>query len=160
MLGFSLQNGVDSINARLGADAMIVPQSAGDSFEGALLGGAPSTFYLTAATVKRILEIDGIERATSQLFISTFDSAHCAALVQIIGYEPETDFVVKPWLKGSKIAEPGYGEVVVGGNLQVAVGDRIQFFAVELDVVGALDKTGMGFDNSVFVNMETAKMLL
>jgi putative ABC transport system permease protein len=160
LLGFSLQNGIDSINARLGAEAMIVPRSAGDSVEGALLGGVPSTFYLTAGAVKGILEIDGIERATSQLFISTFDSPHCAALVQIIGYEPETDFVVKPWLKGSKVAEPGYGEVVAGGNLQVATGDRIQFFAVELDIVGTLDKTGMGFDNSAFVNMETAKMLL
>ncbi|MDR2650209.1 MAG: ABC transporter permease [Clostridiales bacterium] len=160
LLGFSLQNGVGSIHARLGADAMIVPQSAGDSFEGALLGGVPSTFYLTAGTANRILQMDGIERASPQLFISTFDSAHCAALVQIIGYEPETDFVVKPWLKGSKAAEPEDGEVVVGSNLQVAVGDRIQLFAVELDIVGALDKTGMGFDNSAFVNMETAKMLL
>jgi putative ABC transport system permease protein len=160
LLGFSLRNGVESTNARLGADAMVVPDSAGDSFEGALLSGSPSTFYLTADLAGRIAQTDGVERASTQLFISTFDSSHCAALVQIIGYDPETDFVVKPWLRGSKLAEPKYGEIVVGGNIRAKTGDKITFFAVDLDVVGILDKTGMGFDNSIFVNMETAQMLL
>jgi putative ABC transport system permease protein len=32
-------------------------------------------------------------------------------------------------------------------------------FWVNVKVVGKLDKTGMGFDNSFFVNMETARML-
>ncbi|MDR1021531.1 MAG: hypothetical protein LBL73_12280 [Synergistaceae bacterium] len=44
LLGFSLRNGVEGIDSRLGADAMIVPMSAGDSFEGALLSGSPSIF--------------------------------------------------------------------------------------------------------------------
>jgi putative ABC transport system permease protein len=161
LLGFGLRNGVESVNARLGADAMIVPQSAENSFEAALLGGYPSTFYLTTETANRILQIDGIERATAQLFISTFDSSHCSAFVQIIGYDPTTDFVVAPWLKESKTAEPGYGEIVIGGNLYgLGIGDVMQLFSVKLDVVGILDKTGMGFDNSVFVNMETAQTLL
>lgn len=160
LLGFSLRNGVESINARLGADAMIVPRSAGDSFEGALLSGSPSTFYLTADVANRIVRLDGIERATAQLFISTFDSEHCAALVQIIGYDPASDFVVTPWLKSSKITEPGYGEVVIGGNVQLQPGDEMPLFSVKLNVAGVLDKTGMGFDNAVFVNLETAQMLL
>ncbi|MDR3288804.1 MAG: FtsX-like permease family protein [Peptococcaceae bacterium] len=160
LLGYSLRNGIESVNARLGADAMIVSASAGDSFEGALLRGSPSTFYLTADVANRILQTDGIERATQQLFITTFDSEHCAALVQIIGYDPETDFVVAPWLQGSKIIEPQYGEIVVGSNIQLKTGQKMQLFALKLDVVGVLDKTGMGFDNSVFVNMDTAKMLL
>ncbi len=160
LLGFSLRNGVESINARLGADAMIVPRSAGDSFEGALLSGSPSTFYLTADVANRIVRLDGIERATAQLFISTFDSEHCAALVQIIGYDPASDFIVTPWLKSSKITEPGYGEVVIGGNVQLQPGDEMPLFSVKLNVAGVLDKTGMGFDNAVFVNLETAQMLL
>jgi putative ABC transport system permease protein len=160
LLGFSLKKGIDSTEARLGADAMIVPQSAADSFEGALLSGSPSTFYLTVEAANRIMRTEGIERATRQLFISTFDSEHCAALVQIIGYEPETDFVVLPWLKGSGVKEPAYGEVVIGDNIQLKTGEKMPLFAVELEVAGVLDKTGMGFDNSAFVNMDTAKMLL
>ncbi|MDR3270502.1 MAG: FtsX-like permease family protein [Peptococcaceae bacterium] len=160
LLGISLRNGVNSVNARLGADAMIVPESAGDSFEGALLSGSPSTFYITREVAARIRQIDGIERSTEQLFISTFDSEHCAALVQIIGYDPATDFVVSPWFTDAKVTEPGDLEVVIGGNINQYTGDTIQFFATKLKVVGTLDKTGMGFDNSVFVNMETARKLL
>ncbi|MDR3277746.1 MAG: FtsX-like permease family protein [Oscillospiraceae bacterium] len=160
LLGYSLRNGIESVNARLGADAMIVPSSAGDSFEGALLKGSPSTFYLSADVAERIAQTDGVERATQQLFITTFDSEHCAALVQIIGYNPETDFVVAPWLMGSKVTEPKYGEIVVGSNIQLKAGQQMQLFALNLDVAGVLDKTGMGFDNSVFVNMDTAKLLL
>jgi putative ABC transport system permease protein len=159
-LGAGLRNGINSINARLGADAMIIPQSAGESFEGALLSGSPSTFYLTRDLADRIMQLEGIERATSQLFISTFDSDHCASLVQIIGYDPKTDFVITPWLKGSKVAQPSYGEVVTGGNVFARPGDKIKFFSVDLVVVGVLERTGMGFDNSVFVNMDTAVMLL
>jgi putative ABC transport system permease protein len=115
---------------------------------------------MTADVANRIAQTDGIERATQQLYISSFNSEHCAALVQIIGYDPETDFVVAPWLKGSKVATPKYGEIVIGSNIQLEAGQQMQIFALKLDVVGILDKTGMGFDNSVFVNMDTAKMLL
>jgi putative ABC transport system permease protein len=161
LLGFSLKNGVDSIRARLGADAMVVPQSAGKSVEGALLNGLPATFYLSTDTANRVMKIDGIKRATAQLFVSTFDSDHCAAFVQIIGYDPATDFVVTPWLTGSDIAEPGYGEVVIGGNIErLRIGDNMPIFAVKLKVAGILEKTGMGFDNSIFVNMDTVQMLL
>jgi hypothetical protein len=75
---------------------------------------------MTADVANRIAQTDGIDRATQQLFISTFDSEHCAALVQIIGYDPETDFVVAPWLKGSKVTEPQYdcaAELVNGFKL-------------------------------------------
>jgi putative ABC transport system permease protein len=160
LLGYSLRNGIESVNARLGADAMIVPSSADDRFEGALLRGSPSTFYMTADVADRIAQTAGIERATQQLFISTFNSEHCAAFVQIIGYDPKTDFVVTPWLTGSRVTEPKYGEIVIGSNIQLKAGQQMQLFALKLDVVGVLDKTGMGFDNSVFVNIDTAKMLL
>jgi putative ABC transport system permease protein len=160
LLGVGLQNGVESIDARLGADAMIIPLSADSDFEGALLNGSPSTFYLPPDAMERLDTIEGVERATGQLFISTFDSEHCAALLQIIGYDPETDFVVKPWLASSEVTEPENGEVIVGSNVTLDVGDKLQLFALNLEIVGKLDKTGMGFDNSVFVNRETAHMLL
>ena len=159
-LTFSLRNCIDSINARLGADGMIVPQSASDSFEGALLYGSPSTFYLTTDTADRVMRLDGIERASPQLFITTFDSSHCSALVQIIGYYPATDFVVAPWLNDSKVTQPDYGEAVVGGDINLGIGDQMLIYSVKVNVVGVLEKTGMGFDNSVFVNMDTAQMLL
>jgi putative ABC transport system permease protein len=159
-LGFGLQSGIESVETRLGADAMLVPLSAGESFEGALLSGSPSTFYLSADAANRVSRIGGIERSTPQLFISSFDSVHCTAPVQVIGYDPGTDFVIAPWFEGSEIKTPQYGEIVVGTNVRLGPGDDFWLFGVTGVIVGKLDKTGMGFDNSVFVNMETAQMLL
>ena len=159
LFGAGLRNGISSIKARLGADIMVYPQSAAYDFEGLLIAGQPSTVYLSADTAGRIMQLDGIERATAQFFISTYDSAHCVELAQVIGYDPKTDFVIRPWLLGSRITEPGYRETVAGANVTASVGMTVPLFDVGVKIVGKLDKTGMGFDNAFFVNMETARML-
>lgn len=159
-LKIGLQNGIDSITARLGADIMIVPVQDDTNFEGALLSGKPSTFYISKTVAKELPQIDGVKESTPQLFISTFNSEHCAALVQIIGYDPETDFVVKPWLNNSNISTPQYGQLVVGANIKRTVGEKMLLFSKEYEVVGNLGKTGMGFDNCVFVTLDTAQTLL
>ena len=159
LFGAGLQNGINSIRARLGADIMVFPLGAGNNLESVLLTGEPSTFYLSTETAGRIMELDGIERATVQFFISTYDSAHCVELAQVIGYDPQTDFVIRPWLLGSRIAEPEFRQTVVGANVTASVGMSVPLFDEYVEIVGQLDRTGMGFDNTFFVNMETARML-
>jgi putative ABC transport system permease protein len=160
LLGVSLQSGVDSTRQRLGADAMIVPLGAERDIEGALLQGKPGTFYLRGDTARRLQSADGVERASAQLFIATFDSEHCAFPLQIIGYDPETDFVVAPWLAAKVPGGPGYGEVIMGSDINLAVGKKLLLFGSDFQTIGRLEKTGMGFDVSVFVNMETARALV
>lgn len=159
-LKIGLQNGIDSITARLGADVMIVPVQVETDFEGVLLSGKPSTFYISNTVAKELPRIDGIKESTPQLFISTFNSEHCAALLQIIGYDPETDFVVKPWLNNSNISTPKYGQLIVGANIKRTAGEKMLLFSKEYEVVANLGKTGMGFDNCVFVTFDTAQTLL
>jgi putative ABC transport system permease protein len=160
VLGLGLRGGVESVKARLGADGMIVPRSADDTVEGALLQGSPSTFYMPAGATARLLQIEGVTKATPQLFIASFDSAHCSAYVQIIGYDPETDFVIAPWFEDAGVAPPQDGEIVAGANVTLPPGSQMGLYGTILEVVGKLDPTGMGFDNSVFVNMETARALV
>ena len=159
LFGAGIKNGINSVKARLGADIMVFPLDAGYTLEGLLLTGEPSTVYLSADIAERIMQLEGIERATAQFFISTYDSAHCVELAQVIGYEPQTDFVIRPWLIGSKLTEPKYRETVVGANITADVGMTVPLFDEDVKIVGRLDSTGMNFDNSFFVNMETARML-
>lgn len=160
LFGFSLINGVSNTESRLGADLMIVPVGAERDYEGALLQGKPGTFYLDGETAEELLHADGIEKASPQLYIATFDSSHCAFPVQIIGFDPKTDFVIAPWLENEVPGGPGYGEIVVGFNVRAQVGESLLLFGDEYRTVGRLDKTGMGFDNSVFLNLETAKKIV
>jgi len=159
LFGAGLRNGINSIRARLGADVMVYPEGAGPTLEGVLLIGEPSTFYLSYEIARQIMAFEEVQQATVQLFISTYDSEHCVELAQVIGYDPETDFVIRPWILGSNIPEPGYRETVVGANVTADVGMMVPLFDVYVKIVGRLDRTGLGFDNTFFVNMETARML-
>jgi putative ABC transport system permease protein len=160
LLTVSLFNGTSSTSARLGADAMLVPSGYEQKVEGALLRGEPSAFYFDGALVSRLLAVDGIERASPQLFIASFDSPHCSAEVQMIGYEPSTDFVISPWLSRQLPGGPSDGEVVIGSSINGKPGDKLLFFSATYQVSGKLERTGMGFDTSVFVNMKTARAAL
>jgi putative ABC transport system permease protein len=102
----------------------------------------------------------GIEKATGQLMIASFDSIHCAAAVQIIGFDPWTDFVVAPWIKQELPNGLANGEIVVGSDVVGEPGGTLVFFKRPYIVAAKLRKTGMGFDTSVFINMATARIAL
>jgi putative ABC transport system permease protein len=160
MLASSLMRGMDRMSDRLGADAFIVPRGYGAKAEGALLRGEPSAFYLGAPALAIILEIKGFSRTSPQLFIASMDSSHCSFPVQLIGYDPATDFVVAPWIASSVPRNLEFGEVVVGNSIDAREGDKLMFFSDSYPVAARLEKTGTGFDTSVFFNMETARATL
>jgi len=160
LLGVSLQGGIRSLSARLGADAMFVPISSVQDVEGALLRGSPSTFYLSGDAADVLSQLPGVERSSPQLFIATFNSSHCAFPVQVIGYDPVTDFVVAPWLSEKLPGGPADGEVVVGSSVNRYPGQDMYAFGDHYIVAARLDKTGMGFDTTIFANMETARKML
>ncbi|MDR3258639.1 MAG: ABC transporter permease [Fusobacteriaceae bacterium] len=160
LLSVCMKNGISSISARLGADAMFVPIGYEQSAEGALLRGEPSAFYFDGETAKELLSIPDIKQATPQLFIASFDSPHCSAQIQMIGYDADTDFLIAPWLNGEVPGGPGMNEVVVGSKINGKVGDELMFFSRKYIVVGKLAPTGMGFDTSAFVNMDMSHIAL
>jgi putative ABC transport system permease protein len=160
LLSASLRGGVESTRRRLGADMMLVPTGYEQSVGGALLRGEPSAFYLTGGAAEELLELDGVAEASPQLFIASFDSPHCSQKVQMIGYDAQSDFVIAPWLEGEVPGGPGADEIVVGSLINGKVGSELQFFSKYYKVVGKLEPTGMGFDTSVFLNMDVARAAL
>jgi len=60
----------------------------------------------------------------------------------------------------SKMERPlADGQIVVGSSINAEAGQKLQFFGQIFTVAARLDKTGMGFDTSVFMNLATAKKL-
>ena len=160
LLAFSLLSGISSMSNRLGADAMLTPKGYGQKLEGVILRGEPSGFYLDGELTRRLTAVNGIAEASAQLFIATMDSSHCAFPVQLIGYDPESDFVIAPWLLEHIPEGAGDGEIVIGSSIEAKKGDALRFFDTDYRVAGRLDKTGMGFDTSIFFNMKTARRTL
>lgn len=156
----SLRNGMHSLANRMGADIIVVPEGYDSKIRGAILRGEPNTFFLDKSVVEKIRKIDGVEIATPQLFIATLSAGCCSFPIQVIGFDSDTDFVVKPWLATQAKLPLEKGEVLVGHNIVGDMHEHVKFFNQEFIIRGRLAKTGMGFDNTVFVNFEEARRLV
>ena len=74
--------------------------------------------------------------------------------MQIIGFDPETDFSVQPWIRRSYGGELKKYDIVVGNDLNAFVGDTFKFYGTDCHVAAKLDKTGTSFDTTVFTDEE------
>ena len=158
----SLRNGLTSYETRLGADIVVVPNEARShgTIDSILLEGIPGYFYMDAENLEKIRSMDGVETATPQFYLSTVSSGCCSAKVQIIGFDPETDFSIQPWIRESYSGEIGQRDIIVGSNITVPKNKTLKFYNVDCNVVGKLDETGTGLDNAVYANMDTVKEMM
>ncbi len=163
LLVTSLQNGLESLEARLGADIVVAPYSAKTQYDllnDVLLEGTPSSFYMDADTVEQVAAIDGIEVASGQYYLATMKASCCSTPVQIIGFDPETDFTVKPWISRTYGGDMELMDVVVGCNVSGSIGDNIMFYKKNCRIVAKLDETGTSMDNAVYATNETVQALI
>lgn len=160
VLSGSLDNGMLSVEKRLGADIMVVPKGYESKIEGALLRGEKTTFYFNEQVLDDVLKTEGVAQASPQLFIESLSAECCTVPIQLIGFDPGTDFTVNPWITENISRELGYGEIVIGQNVDGEVGGVLKFFDTEYKVAGRLKKTATGFDTSVFMNMDTARDMI
>nr|WP_316616950.1 ABC transporter permease [uncultured Ruminococcus sp.] len=159
----SLRNGIDSLESRLGADIIVVPYEAATkgSYESAILQGNPGAFYMKNSVLGEIEEeIEGIEKLSAQYFLVSAKAGCCSVRVQIIGFDPETDFSVTPWIERSYGKELSDGDVIVGALVEVSTGDDIKLFDQKVNVVGQLERTGTELDTAIYCNVNTVKQLM
>ncbi|MBP3870581.1 MAG: ABC transporter permease [Faecalicoccus sp.] len=162
ILVISLQNGLSSLNSRLGADIMVVPYEATTKrqLDNIILNGNTGYFYMSDSVIDQIKKVEGTGQISSQFFLASASSGCCSLPVQIIGFDPETDFVIQPWLKKSFNKKLTEKDIIVGNDLNAFVGDTLTFYNVECKVVGKLDKTGTTMDTTVYTNEDTIKLLI
>ena len=156
----SLRRGLDSLSSRLGADIIVLPSSAQSkvSFQDIFLQGTVGAFYMSRDNLTRTLEVEGVERAAAQLFLASLKADCCSIRIQVIGFDPQTDFVVQPWIE--KSCSRQLVDVVVGTKVGVEVGEILRIYEERCHVVGRLSPTGTGLDSAVYCNMSTMKKLL
>lgn len=159
ILTFSLQNGLQSMKERLGADIMIVPVGNNADMEAILLKGEPSCFYFKKTLEQKVRVLEGVERCTSQFFLTSLDAECCDTRVQLIGFDPDTDFSVKPWIATVYQGELSDGAVIIGSDIQAENGAYIKLFDVEYEIAAQLDATGTGLDQAVYATTDTIKQM-
>lgn len=157
-------DGLEKSWQRLGADMMVVPESAGDMLKDTdlLLTGAPAPLYITDDIIAKIEGIKGVSRVTAQFYGQTLSEPCCStdSASRIIGFDSATDWVVTPWLTEE-----------IGGPLeddQIIVGSEVGGFESgsgyirgnQFRVAGVLEPSGSGLDYSIFINIDILREMV
>ncbi len=157
----SIHNALMIGTYRLGADILVVPESAKDKAQAALLAGEPTQFLMDRAILDRVRSIEGVKSATPQLFIKPTSFTCCFNVdVFLVAFDPETDFTVKPWLEKNLNRKLGLNEIITGRSVPVITGDKIPFFGTTFTIAGTMEPTGMDFfDRAVFMSLDAAYLM-
>ena len=158
----SLRSGLNSLEARLGADIILVPSEAQSkvSFQNLFLQGTTGAFYMDASVLDRALEVEGVEKAAPQTFLASLKADCCSIKIQVIGIDPDRDFTVQPWITRSLTRGLGDMDVAVGCKVEADVGESLRIYEQRCKVVARLEATGTGLDTAVYCNMNTMNALL
>ena len=158
----SLRAGLQSLEARLGADIILVPSEAQSriSFQNMLLQGTSGAFYMDASVMDKAMDVPGVEKAAPQTFLASLKADCCSVKIQVIGIDPSRDFTVQPWIARSLTGALGDMDVVVGCKVEAGIGEIIRIYEQRCKVVARLEPTGTGLDTAVYCNMDTMNTLL
>lgn len=160
VLNANLREGLAGLSGRMGADILIVPHGYEKKLQAAILRGEPSQFYIKADITGKIRSEPYIAAASPQMFLTSLNAGCCTVKVQLVGFDQESDFSVKPWMQ-RKLRRPLQDdEVVVGSMIVPGSGEKVLFFGKPYTIAAKMDRTGMGFDTSVFMTLDAAHALM
>ncbi|MBQ6271534.1 MAG: ABC transporter permease [Clostridiales bacterium] len=159
VISVSLKKGMGNMRNRLGADIMLVPKGEREKAENMLLEGSRSNFYFDGAVYEKVQSIDGISDSTSQCFLKSLSADCCSSEVQIVFFDPETDFVVGPWIE-TEYKQKLSGDAVIVGSDIVSEDGRIKLFGQEYAIASQMARTGTALDSSVYFSTDAKSELL
>ncbi|TCK28160.1 putative ABC transport system permease protein [Ancylobacter aquaticus] len=141
--------------SRVGADLMVVNQAALTNLTDALLTVEPTDSTLPADALARA-DVAGIARLAAQRILRTDQSGLGGAgeLVDLIGFDPATDFTILPWLSERLTGPMQPGDVILGAARNLPLGTQVVLFGQPFRVYGKLARTGSGTqERGVFLHM-------
>jgi putative ABC transport system permease protein len=160
ILALNLRHGLSTMTKRFGADLMVVPEGTGEKAQALLLRGGTNFFYFDAGIVDKVAQTDGVLCASPQFFLTSLSTECCDAAVQLIAYDPATDFVVQPWIAEKRENQVIDGQVVIGSQINLRSNGTIQLFNHEYPVAAQLSRSASGLDTSIFMTMNTMRELI
>ena len=159
VISVSLKKGMGNMRKRLGADIMLVPKGEREKAENMLLEGSRSNFYFEGEVYEKVQSIDGISDSTSQCFLKSLSADCCSSEVQIVFFDPDSDFVVGPWIE-TEYKQKLSGDAVIVGSDIVSEDGKIKLFGQEYAIASQMARTGTALDRSVYFSTDAKAELL
>ncbi|KPK22733.1 MAG: hypothetical protein AMJ61_16915 [Desulfobacterales bacterium SG8_35_2] len=162
----SVASSLKKSSERLGADLVVVPVGARGFAEEFLLESKNTSFYMPISIIDKVKKIEGIETITHHTYLSSISGLCCDIMpTRIVAYNPETDFIINPWLQKSLGRPLEIGEAIAGfgtsENLGLGLLDiEATIFNNRFKIVGVLEQTGTGLDHALFMTEENLKNII
>ena len=168
LLSSCLKGGISGLTSRLGADLLVVPEGYEKGAENILLYGEPSYFYMDSSVLDAVSSIDGVKKASAQFYLTSLSESCCDFPIQLIGFDPESDFVVKNWARSKKYGKKAgknksieeedsvsENETLLCGANITTENNTVRFFGQSHIISSKLSKSGSGMDNVIFCDLTT-----
>jgi len=152
----AVKSDLEDASKRLGADIVIVPQEAKSVAEEFILDSKIKTFYMDEFVFESLADLPEIKQATYHIYLNTLGSGCCSIDEgQVIAFDPNTDFVIRPWLETGP-ETLNHTEIYVGSYIYEYLGliNTATLFGQGVKVVGHLKETGTGIDRGVFMRID------
>lgn len=156
-----ISGGLQLSQQRLGADIIVLPNQVNANVYHTLFTAEPSNIYMPESVVTEIRGIEGIVQASPQFFAQTLAAGCCSygQEVRVVGYDPNTDFVLKPYFNEQHFDVLQDDEVIIGSRGDSALGNKMVILTQLFNVVGTLYPTGSGMDETIFLKIDVARKL-
>jgi len=157
-----LKSGLNSLENRLGADIMVVPYEVRTktNLNDLVLQGNAGYYYVAKSDLSKLYKIEGIGQISEQYYFATASAGCCSAPLQLIAFDPETDFTIKPWINVAYKKDLQDFEIVVGNDINAFPGDTLIFYGTPCTVAARMDRTGTYLDTAVYTNETTIEKLI
>ncbi|MBQ9622983.1 MAG: ABC transporter permease [Treponema sp.] len=158
VLSQSLKSGIAGLRSRMGADLLVVPEGYEKGAENILLSGEPNYFYMERKVLDSVRAVEGVEKASGQFYLTSLSESCCDFPIQIIGFEPESDFVIQNWAKSRVKTDTNEDFLLSGSNVNLTKGS-VKFFGNEHKISARLSKSGTGMDNVIFCDFASLERI-
>ena len=140
---------------RLGADLVVYPTTCLNQVEKKrlLMLGTPVGCHQPRSALARMSSNEDIAAVSYQLYVS--ETLADGTTRWIVGFEPESDFALSPWIAEGEGSLLPRGSVLVGSAVPGADGQSLSVFGRERPIGAHLLATGSELDDAVFVSMGT-----
>lgn len=157
----TMQQGLELSRERLGADIVVLPETANTDAYELLFTAQPENCYMDASILAEVAAIEGVAAASPQFYSQTVDGTCCdfGYEMRVIGFDQETDFILEPYFRLQEYDVLQDQEIVLGGNFTDYVGKKSSILGYQFSVVGELYPTGTGMDDTIFMTIDMARAL-
>ncbi len=156
-----MQDGLKLSKEKLGADLILVPGYAPIENRELLFTASPENVYMPYTVLDDVAKIKGVANFTPQFFAQTLALSCCnpGEEVRIIGFVPDTDFILEPYLK-FKTQKIKPNEIILGSNFDKdMIGKPFLILGIEFYPINQLNPSGSGMDNTIFMTLDAVREL-